>query len=155
MARECRVRGIALRVTNGHKEIDHNATDASNRETTPDIREEYRDQNNIPAEEDPTVPPDPEPQDETSPENIALRDRILEVMLLEERARLPSLKACDGAQLRAEVGKVNEAVKRIETQNIAELNLMYAATYVTTERMGMLKKRNERKTEEPFWKRRI
>ena len=77
-------------------------TDASNREKTPDTQEEQRDQNNIPAEEDPAVPPDPEPQEETSPEHLALRDRILEVMLLEERARLPSLRSCDRAKLRAE-----------------------------------------------------
>ena len=58
--------------------------------------------------------------------------------------------------LRAKVGKVNEAAKMIETQNITELKyLMYAAAYVTTERMGMLKKRKERRTKEPFWKRRI
>ena len=78
---------IALRVRNGHQETNHNVTVASNRETTPDTLEEHRDQNNIPVEEDPTVPPDPEPQEETSPELIALRDRILEVMLLEETAR--------------------------------------------------------------------
>ena len=75
-----------------------------------------------PAEKDPTVPLDPEPQEETSPELLALRDRILEVMLLEERTRLPSLRSCDRAQLGTEVGKVNEAAKRIETQNITELN---------------------------------
>ena len=78
------------------------------------------------------------------------------MMLLEEKTRLPSLRSCDRAQLGTEVGKVNEAAKRIETQNITELNsLMYVAAHVTTERMGMLKKRKERKTEEPFWKRRI
>ena len=32
---------------------------------------------------------------------------------------------------------------------------MYAAAYVTTERMGMIKGRKGRRTEEPFWKRRI
>ena len=40
--------------------------------------------------------------------------------------------------------------------NITELNsLMYAAAYFTTERMGMIKGRKGRRTEEPFWKRRI
>ena len=32
---------------------------------------------------------------------------------------------------------------------------MYAAAYVTTERMGMIKGRKGRRTEKPFWKRRI
>ncbi|XP_037801964.1 uncharacterized protein LOC119596706 [Penaeus monodon] len=77
-------------------------------------------------------------------------------MPLEERTGLPSLRLCDRAKLRTEVGNVNEATKRIETHNITELNsLMYAVAYVTTERMGILKKRKERRTEEPFWKRRI
>ena len=58
--------------------------------------------------------------------------------------------------MRTEVEAINEAIKGIETHNITELNsLMYAVAYVTTERMGMLIKRKERRTEEPFWKRRI
>ena len=77
-------------------------------------------------------------------------------MLLEERTGLPSLKLCNRVKLRTEVEAINEAIKGIETHNIMELNsLMYAAAYVTTKRMGMLKKRKERRTEEPFWKRRI
>ena len=55
-------------------------------------------------------------------------------MQLEQRVGLPSLKSCDRAKLRVELGKVNEAVKRIQTHNITEMNsLLYAAAYVTTE----------------------
>ena len=58
--------------------------------------------------------------------------------------------------MKAEVGKVNKAIKRIRTNNINELNsLPYAAAYVTTERMEMLKERKGKRTKEPFWKRRI
>ena len=146
---------IALRVRNESQETDHNPADGSNRNTTPETQEENRDQNNAPPEEDPIVSPDLELHEEISPELIALRDRILEIMLTEERVGLPSLKSCNRAKLRAEVANVNEA-KRIETHNITELNsLLYAVAYVTTERMGMLMKRKERRTEEPFWKRRI
>ena len=43
---------------------------------------------------------------------------------------------------------MNETVKRIQTHNITELNsLMYAAAYVTTERVGMIKGRKGRRTE--------
>ena len=63
---------IALITRNEHQETDRTATDGSNRETTPDTLEEHRDQNNIPAQEDPIVPSDLEPQDGTSPEIIAL-----------------------------------------------------------------------------------
>ena len=58
--------------------------------------------------------------------------------------------------MKAEVGKVNKAIKRIRTHNITELNsLLYAAAYVTAERMEMLKERKRKRTKEPFWKRRI
>ena len=54
---------IALIARNEHQETDHTATDASNRETAPDTLEEHRDQNNAPAQEDPIVPSDLEPQE--------------------------------------------------------------------------------------------
>ena len=58
--------------------------------------------------------------------------------------------------MKAEVGKVNKAIMRIRTHIITELNsLLYAAAYVTTERMEMLKERKGKRTKEPFWKRRI
>ena len=118
--------------------------------------DELQDKGSIPVEEDPRVftAPD-ETQEGISLEQDALRNRILHVMQLEQRVGLPSLKSCDRAKLRVELGKVNEAVKRIQTHNITELNsLLYAAAYVTTERMGMLKERRGRRTDEPFWKRR-
>ena len=128
---------------NEDQETDCTATDASNRETTSDTPEEHRDQNNVPAQEDPIVPSDLEPQEGTSPEIdiIALRGRILKVMLLEERTGLPSLKSCNRVKLRTEVEAINEAVKGIETHNIMELNsLMYSAAYVTTKRIKREKK---------------
>ena len=77
-------------------------------------------------------------------------------MPLEEREKLPPLRLCDRAKLCAEVGKVNEVVKTIQTSNISELNsLLYAAAYVTTERVGALKKKKDRRTVEPCWKMRI
>jgi len=76
---------------------------------------------------------------------------MLESIQLEQRIGLPSLKSCYRTKLRVEVGKVNEAVKRIQTHNIAVPNsLMYAAAYVTTERMGMINGRKGRRPEEPF-----
>ena len=58
--------------------------------------------------------------------------------------------------MKAEVGKVNKAIMRIRTHIITELNsLLYAAAYVTTERMEMLKERKGKRTTQPFRKRRI
>ena len=46
--------------------------------------------------------------------------------------------------------------KRLRWSKDSKLNsLMYAAAYVTTERMGMIKRRKGWRIEEPFWKRRI
>ena len=115
MAGECGTRGNSC---DEHQETDHTATDASNRETTPDTLEEHRNQNNVPAQEDPIVPSDLEPQEGTSPEIIALLERILEVMLLEERTGLSSLKSCNRVKLRTEVEAINEALKGIETHNM-------------------------------------
>lgn len=85
-----------------------------------------------------------------SQEIIAPQIRILEMMLLEKRVRLPSLRSCDRGKLRAEVRNVNEAAKSIQTY-ITELNsLMHIAAYATTERTGMVKRKVKR-TEEPFW----
>ena len=59
---------------------------------------------------------------------------------------LPSLKSCERTKLKGEVEKIN----------ITEMKfLMYAAVYVTTEGMGMIKGRKGRRTEELFWKKRI
>ena len=98
----------------------------------------------MPVEEEPRVFTADETQEGISLEQDALRNRILHVMQLEQRVGLPSLKLCDRAKLRVELGKVNEAVKRIQTHNITELNsLLYAASYFTTERMGMLDRGEE------------
>ena len=145
---------IALRVRREHQETETTetiATETPDYATTPDTQEEHR------GEEEPRVSPaEKQQQEDTSPELDALSYRILEIIKQKERVGLPSLKSCDRTKLKAEVGKVNEAVKRIQTRNITELNsLMYAAAYVTTDRMGMIKGRKGRRTEEPFWKRRI
>ena len=62
--------------------------------------------------------------------------------------------------MRAEIGKVNGIITKIHRYNVIELiPLLYEAanltTCVTTERMGMLKKRKEKRTEEPFGERGI
>ena len=95
--------------------------------------------------------------DDNNEATTDLKERILQVMLSEEKVKLPALRSCDRMRLMEEVTKVNEAVKMIQTSNISELNsLLYAAAYVTTERLGALKKRKKgSKTVEPSWKRRI
>ena len=131
---------IALRVRCEHQETETTetiATETPDYAATPDTQEEHRGEESISVEEEPRVSPDEKQQQEdTSLELDAICDRILEIIKQKERVGLPSLKSCDRTKLKAEVGKVNEAVKRIQTRNITELNsLMYAAAYVTTERI--------------------
>ena len=66
MARDCGTRGNALRVRNEHQTIEHNTTDTPDFETTPDIQEEHRNEDNISAEEKPIASPTLEPHDEIS-----------------------------------------------------------------------------------------
>ena len=124
---------------------------------TPYIQEGHQRVDNVTAEEEPRGPSGEEPPEEVNPEPNVLHDRVQEVMNSEQRVRLPSLRSYDRMKLRVEVGKLNEAINRIQTHNISELNysLLHAAAYVTTERMGMLKERSGKRTEEPFWKRGI
>ena len=108
-------------------------TDTPDYATTSDTQEEHQ------REEELRVFTTEELQEEISSELEALYDRILEIIQLEQRIGLPSLKSCERTNLKAEVGKINQAVKRTQTHNITELNyLMYAASYVTTGRMGMI-----------------
>ena len=52
--------------------------------------------------------------------------RVQELLSLDQRVGLPSLKSCDGAKLRAEVVEVNRDIKRIQTHKITVLsNLQY------------------------------
>ena len=134
---------IAIRVRHEHQEIETTelhakdtpnyeyqetettellTTDAPDHATTSDTQEEHQ------REEEPRVFTAEELQEEISPELEVLCDRILEIIQLEQRIGLPSLKSWQRTKLKAEVGKINEAVKRIQTHNITELNsLMYAA----------------------------
>ena len=126
---------IALRVINELQgaETTELIQDTSNHVTTSDTQKEHQSEGSIPADGELSVSTPEVLQEEISPELKALRDRILEVILLQQRVGLPSLKSCDRAKLRAEVGKFNEAAKRIQTHSIPELNsLLYAAAYVTT-----------------------
>ena len=151
---------ITLRVNSDHQSIestDSRPTDTPNHGViTLEIQEEHQRVDNVTAEEEPSSPPAEEPQEEVNPELDVLCDRIQEVMNSEQRVRLPSLRSFNSTKFRVEVGKVDEAMKRIQTNDFNELNsLLYAAAYVTTERMGMLKERSGKRTEESFWRRRI
>ena len=163
---------IAIRVRHEHQEIETTELHATDTKTMnirrlklrsflPQIHQTMQ-QHLIPKiqhlihqrEEEPRVFAAEELQEEISPELETLCDRMLDVTQLEQRIRLPSLK--ERTKLKAEVEKINEAVKRIQTHNITEVNsLMYAAAYITTEIMGMLKGRKGRRNEEPFWERTI
>ena len=84
----------------------------------PDNQEEFQSEDSMPAEEEPRVFTADETHEDINPELDAFCKRILQVMQLEWRVGLPSLRSCDRAKLRVEQGKVNEAVKRIQIYNI-------------------------------------
>ena len=90
-------------------------------------------------------------------EEGAILNRLKEIMISQDRHKLTSLKACDKVKVRAEARKVNAVIGNITVNNITQCNdLLYAAAYVVTEKLGKNKNSNPRKNkEEPAWKRRI
>mgnify|MGYP001793615185 CR=1 FL=1 len=97
------------------------------------------------------------PQEEFSPEQLAVhRNRILEAMLLEEGAGLPSLRLYDKTKLRAEVRNVNEAANRVETHNIAFFNVCCCIChYRKNWNVEEEERKKDRSTKPPFWKRSV
>ena len=81
-------------------------TDAPDHATTSDTQEEHQ------REEEPKVFTAEELREEISPELEAICERILEIIQLEQRTGLPSLKSCERTKLKAEVENINEVVKR-------------------------------------------
>ena len=79
-------------------------TDAPDHATTSNTQEEHQ------HEEEPRAFTAEELQEEISRELEALCDRIQEVIQLEQRIGLPSLKSCKRTKLKAEIGKINEAI---------------------------------------------
>ena len=60
------------------------------------------------------------------------------------------MKSCDRSKLRAKAAIVNETVKDTLTKDITEMkSSLYAAIYVVSYRMGMIKDTRVRKNEEP------
>ena len=93
---------------------------------------------------------------ELEEEVAILRTRILQVMMEKPQVRLQSLKSCSRSKVNAIIEKVNYAIGSIRTKNISETNdLMYAAAYVVSEKLGKIKKIKNTSRKEPFWKRRI
>lgn len=75
-----------------------------------------------------------------------LHRSILEVIHQEEKEGLPYLKSCDRSKLRAKAAIVNETVKDTLTNDITEMkSMLYAAVYVVSQRMGMIKETRVRK----------
>ncbi|CAI9734313.1 Hypothetical predicted protein [Octopus vulgaris] len=107
---------------------------------------------NVPSIEDLSVLHTGESPKEISPELATLGDRIAEVMLVEEKKRLLSMKSCDITKLGSKLKKDNEVVMRILIKDIPDSNsLMYAIAYVITENMEMFRERKEQRNQEPIW----
>ena len=144
MARDCGARGNS-RVRHEHQEIETTelhatytpdyehqdtetteplTTDTIDHATTSDTQEEHQ------REEEPRVSTAEELREEINPELEAPCDRILEIIQLEQRIGLPSLQSYEKLKLKAEVGKINEAVKRRQTHNITGLNFLMLQLYM-------------------------
>eukprot|EP00795_Rhopilema_esculentum_P002131 gene2130-biopygen11212 len=93
--------------------------------------------------------------EEFSDEEIAIAERLFEVLHQPERTKLPALRGLNKSSVKIEVEKMNSLLGKIRSENITATNdLLYAASVVTTERLGVKITRKKRQGE-PMWKRRL
>lgn len=94
-------------------------------------------------------------EDSLSCEDHLIVSQLVAVMQEPERKRLPALRSVQRSKLMDEVAKVNDVMRRVRTSNITETNnLVYAAAFVVTERLGIKIDKNGNK-KEPMWKQRL
>eukprot|EP00795_Rhopilema_esculentum_P003281 gene3280-biopygen1499 len=93
--------------------------------------------------------------EEFSDEEVAIAERLFEVLHQPERTKLPALRGLNKSSVKIEVEKMNNLLGKIRSENITATNdLLYAASVVTTERLGVKITRKKRQGE-PMWKRRL
>ena len=75
--------------------------------------------------------------EEFSNEELVIAERLFEVLRQPERVKLPALRGVNKSSVKIEVEKMNSLLGRIRNENITVTNdLLYAASVVTTERLG-------------------
>ena len=93
--------------------------------------------------------------EEFSDEELVIAERLFEVLQQPERVKLPALRGVNKNSVKIEVDKMNSLLGRIRSENITVTNdLLYAASVVTTERLGA-KITRKKSQGEPMWKRRL
>ena len=66
--------------------------------------------------------------------------RLIEVMLIYEKAQLPSLRKVNAKELKGTVELVNRVIDNIITNCITEMKNLYAGAYVLVQNLGKMKK---------------
>ena len=94
-------------------------------------------------------------ENDFSDKELAIAERLFEVMQQNQRTKLPALKEVNKNTLKKEVDKMNQLLAKVKSENISVKNdSIYAAAVVTTERLGV--KINKKKYEgKPRWKERF
>ena len=94
-------------------------------------------------------------ENDFSDEELAIAERLFEVMQQNQRTKLPALKEVNKNALKKKVDKMNQLLAKVRSENISVTNdLIYAAAVVTTERLGV--KINKKKYEgKPRWKKQL
>ena len=93
--------------------------------------------------------------EEFSDEELAFAERLFEMLQQPERVKLPALRGVNKSSVKIEVEKMNNLLGRIRRENINVTNdLLYAASVVATEKLGV-KITRKKSQGEPMWKRRL
>ena len=92
-----------------------------------------------------------------SEEQREMMQEIVDIMRSEEREFIPGFKRIERKRLKQVAAKINEVVEDIQTDSITETNNLLNAISMYCARQVSLKKPSEkrRKTNEPWWKRRL
>ena len=98
---------------------------------------------------------DKDMEHDLSPDQRKMVDEILEIMKSNESNDNISFKRVDQNQLNDVTKRVNDVIMYIQTNTITETNNLIKAASVFVARQLGLKKGTKKKTNEPWWKRRI
>ena len=76
--------------------------------------------------------------EEFSDEELAIAERLFEVLQQPERTKLPALRGVNKGSVKIQVEEMNNLLGKIRSENITVTNdLLYLASVITTERLGV------------------
>ena len=141
-----------------HTESEEESIIVEDLEDNAELNERTGSVNNENSSDDISSAPSPHIVDipiELEDEEMEILNRLTEMVVCEETRDPINLRYVDRKKLQSETKKVNNVLRYVTTDNITEVrDLICSAATLVGERVGA-KRRERKKSEEPWWKRRI